>query len=172
MEGPFVPAGIPSDASFRQDGISMCAIRLPSIPRPRLLLLGMLFLPIACSPAPSSRESSREQTPTTSSTPETRLDTASAANEDPFAGGSLSTSAAKAQPDKGTSAVVDVRKPAEEVELKVVKYDKLVEAVKAQRGRVVVVDIWGNSACRARPNFQIWSGCTSNMPGTAWPACR
>jgi hypothetical protein len=29
------------------------------------------------------------------------------------------------------------------VELKVVKYNGLVEAVKAQRGKVVVVDVWG-----------------------------
>jgi hypothetical protein len=29
------------------------------------------------------------------------------------------------------------------VELKVVKYNSLVEAIKAQRGKVVVVDVWG-----------------------------
>jgi len=29
------------------------------------------------------------------------------------------------------------------VELKVVKYNGLVEAIKAQRGKVVVVDVWG-----------------------------
>jgi hypothetical protein len=28
------------------------------------------------------------------------------------------------------------------VELKVVKYDKLIEAVKANRGKVIVVDVW------------------------------
>jgi hypothetical protein len=29
------------------------------------------------------------------------------------------------------------------VDLKVVKYNGLIEAVKAQRGKVVVVDVWG-----------------------------
>jgi len=29
------------------------------------------------------------------------------------------------------------------VELQVVKYNGLVEAIKAQRGKVVVVDVWG-----------------------------
>jgi hypothetical protein len=28
------------------------------------------------------------------------------------------------------------------IELKVVKYDKLIEAVKANRGKVIVVDVW------------------------------
>ena len=32
--------------------------------------------------------------------------------------------------------------PSGEIDLKVVKYDQLVEAVKAQRGKVVVVDVW------------------------------
>jgi hypothetical protein len=38
-----------------------------------------------------------------------------------------------------------VARPAREgvVELKVVKYNGLVEALRSQRGKVVVVDIWG-----------------------------
>ena len=32
--------------------------------------------------------------------------------------------------------------PSGEIDLKVVKYDQLVEAIKAQRGKVVVVDVW------------------------------
>ncbi len=32
--------------------------------------------------------------------------------------------------------------PSGEIDLKVVKYDQFVEAIKAQRGKVVVVDVW------------------------------
>ncbi len=43
--------------------------------------------------------------------------------------------------------------PAGSVELKDVKYDGLVEAVKAQRGKVVVVDVWGTFCPPCMKNF-------------------
>ena len=39
-------------------------------------------------------------------------------------------------------AVPTAPKPADEVGLKVVTYDQLIAAVKAERGKVVVADIW------------------------------
>jgi hypothetical protein len=41
------------------------------------------------------------------------------------------------------AAPADDTPPAADVELKPVKYDALKAAVRAQRGKVVVVDVWG-----------------------------
>jgi hypothetical protein len=41
------------------------------------------------------------------------------------------------------AAPADEKPPAAEVELKPAKYDALKAAVRAQRGKVVVVDFWG-----------------------------
>jgi hypothetical protein len=42
-------------------------------------------------------------------------------------------------------SLADPEKPADaKVEMKLVKYNQLVETIKAYRGKVVVVEVWGN----------------------------
>ena len=50
--------------------------------------------------------------------------------------------------------------PAEVKPTKVVKFDDLVRAVKAHKGRVVVVDFWTTAERSASWSSRIWSRCT------------
>jgi len=58
------------------------------------------------------------------------------------------------------------------VELKAIKYPDLVKAVRAQRGKVVVIDVWANYCVHASRNSLTWLSCTNASETRDWCVCR
>ena len=55
------------------------------------------------------------------------------------------------------------------VRLDSVSYAELAGELKALKGKVVLVDVWGTFCRRARRSFRRWWRCTTSTAGKGWP---